>query len=153
MSDEVKDDRGQYVCQKCGKNVARIHTLHRRTETDSRISYNGGKASFIRLPNDGDIVSYRVDEFLCFTCCYATLEPGEIDEAAQLRRQFSPAELEPQEVAEYQLEPQGEAIAVVQAQVAPQQHLPQASAQVRFTSPRLPRRPSKRTPAGFSWGA
>jgi hypothetical protein len=151
MSDEVKDDRGQYVCQKCGKNVARIHTLHRRSEADSRISYSGGKASFTRLPNDGDIVSYRVDEFLCFTCCYATLEPGEIDEAAQLRQQFSPEDLEPREIAEYQL-PHGEAITVVQAQAAAQ-HPRHASAPVVFTSPRMPRRPTKRTPAGFSWGA
>lgn len=152
MSNELKDDHDRFVCQKCARNVARIHTLHRRTETDSRIAYEGGKASFGRLPNDGDIAAYRVDEFLCFTCCYATLEPDEIDEAAQLgHRQFAPAELEPQEVAEYQLE--DEAVAVVQAEVVPQQPLRQASATIAFTSPRLPRRPNRRTPAGFAWGA
>jgi hypothetical protein len=85
MSDEPRDGQGRLVCQKCGQNVARIWTSHRRTEADHRITYEDGLASFTRLPQDGGVVAYCHDEYLCYSCCYSELEPGEHDEPADLQ--------------------------------------------------------------------
>jgi hypothetical protein len=84
MGNELKDKRGRLVCQRCGKNIARIWTSHRRTETDHRITYQDGRIVFSKLPNDGGIAAYCRDEYLCFGCCYSEVEPGENDESAVL---------------------------------------------------------------------
>ena len=102
MSEALRDKQGRFICQLCGKHIARIWTFHRRTEADHYITYRDGQVVFDKLPKDGGIAAYCRDEYLCFRCCFKECGPGEIDIPADLEPGQSPEIREPQERVEYE---------------------------------------------------
>jgi len=102
MSEALRDKQDRFICQQCGKNIARIWTFHRRTETGHYISYRDGQVVFEKLPKRDGIAAYCQDEYLCFNCCLNDPDSGAIDVPADLDPGAPPETSEPDERIEYE---------------------------------------------------